>query len=296
MPSEFEYIDPFVYEIGWRDIINDVQISVTERVPDSVFTTVWESDDTLVFSSGESKLVVMEAQDPFLQAQPVTAADGDIVFTGPGTPSVALSRLSGTTTTATITAVSGAMTISYLRLRARSVPVARTVQVVQTDSTSILKHGNRTYPNDVPFIGQHDALAVALLLLSQYAQRRPTVSVPIVSANLPEHLQEVSRTISDMITVRNSSIGLDSDFYIENIQHALRRMVAVEDCPGPVHYTTFGCEQAGSLVSVNPFTFDKTGAGFDDGAFGSSVADDPTTIFIFDHPTQGKFDVGRFAT
>lgn len=290
------YIDPFVYQIGWRDIVNDVRISVTERSPDPGFTTVWESEDTISFVAGESKTVVMEAQNPFREAQPITAAAGDIVTTGAGTPQVLMSQLSGQSTTATIMAVGGSMTITYLRLRARSIGVSRTVQVLETDQTSIVKHGDRTYPDDVPFVSQQDALAVAQILLAQYAERRPTVSVRIVSDSLDSHLEEVTRKISDLVTVRNPDMGLDAGFYVENIAHTLARMRPVEDCPGPVHYATFGCEQAGAAASTNPFTFDKVGAGFDQGTFGPSVANDPTTLFIFDHATQGQFDVGRFAT
>lgn len=292
----FDYIEPFDYEIGWRDIVNDIRIAVPERVPDPGFSTVWESEGTISLAAGESITVVMEANEPFREAQPITAAAGDIVFMGPGTPSVVMSQTSGQTTSALITAVGGAVTITYLRLRARSVPVARTVQVVLSDSTSIGRHGNRTYPDDVPWVSQHDALAVAQILLSQYAERRPTVGVTLVSKDQPTHLQEVTRTISDRVTVINSVLGLNGDFYIETIQHRLARMVADTTCPGPVHYATFGCEQAGQVVSTNPFTFDKVGAGFDDGVFGFIVADDPASVFIFDHPTNGQFDLGRFGT
>lgn len=290
------YIDPFVYEIGWRDIVNDVRVDVTERVPDSMYSAVWESEDTITLTTGQSITIPITTQDPFIEAQDITAADGDIVFMGPGTPSVLLGFRSGQSTTIQITAVGGGITVTYLRLRARVIPVARQVQVVQTDSTSIQKHGDRTYPDDVPYVSREDALAVAQILLDQYAERRPTVSVRLVSESLGTHLQIVQRTISDRVRVRYPDISLDADFFIENIQHTLRRMVPVEECPGPVHYATFGCEQAGDVTAVNPFTFDKVGAGFDDGVFGNSVADDPTTIFIFDHPTQGQFDVGRFGT
>jgi hypothetical protein len=290
------YIDPFEYEIGWRDIVNDVRIDVTERSPDPSFSTVWESNDTIALTTGQSVTIPVTTQEPFVEAQDITAAAGDIIYTGPGTPSILLSERSGQSTSIRITAVGGNVTVTYLRLRARSVPVARTVQVIQTDSTSIVKHGDRTYPDDVPFVSREDALAVALVLLEQYAERRPTVSVRLVSNTLATHLQIVQRTISDLVTVRYPDISLNANFFIENIQHTLRRMATVQDCPGPVHYATFGCEQAGDVVVVNPFTFDKVGAGFDDGVFASSVADDPATIFIFDHATQGQFDVGVFGT
>ena len=46
----------------------------------------------------------------------------------------------------------------------------------------------------------------------------------------------------------------------------------------------------------NPFTFDEVGAGFDQGEFGGTAVDNPDTVFIFDHVTQGQFDTGVFAT
>lgn len=292
----FEYLEPFEYEIGWRDIVNDVQLPVEERVPDPGITTVWESQDTISLSIGEAVLVRIETSDPFLDGQPISTALGDLVYTGAGVPTISLSQTSGQSTTATITAVGGSVNITYLRLRARSLPVAKTILVAAADSTSITRHGDRTYQEDVPWAGQHDAFAVSQLLLAQYSERRPTVSVRLVSTDLAAHLDVVSRQISDMITIRNAELGLDADFFIENVQHTLARMVAEDSCPGPVHYATFGCEQSGIVVADNPFTFDVVGAGFDDGVFDPTAADNPASVFIFDHATQGQFDVGKFGT
>ena len=292
----FEYLEPFEYEIGWRDIVNDVQLPVEERVPDAGITTVWESNDTISLSIGEAVLVRIETSDPFLDGQPISTALGDLVYAGAGVPTISLSQTSGQSTTATITAVGGSVNITYLRLRARSLPVAKTILVAAADSTSIARHGDRTYQEDVPWAGQHDAFAVSQLLLAQYSERRPTVSVRLVSTDLAAHLDVVSRQISDMITIRNAELGLDADFFVENVQHTLARMVAEDSCPGPVHYATFGCEQSGIVVADNPFTFDVVGAGFDDGVFDPTAADNPASVFIFDHATQGQFDVGKFGT
>lgn len=290
------FIEPFEYEIGWRDIVNDVQLPVEERVPAPGITTVWESQDTINLSIGEAVLVRIETSDPFLDGQPISSALGDLVYTGAGVPTISLSQTSGQSTTATITAVGGSVNITYLRLRARSLPVSKTVLVAASDSTSIARHGDRTYPEDVPWANQHDAFAVSQLLLAQYSERRPTISVRIVSSDLAAHLQVVSRQISDMVTVLNGELGLGADFFIENVQHTLSRMVVDDSCPGPVHYAVFGCEQSGVVVADNPFTFDKTGAGFDDGEFSPTAADNPATVFIFDHAIQGQFDVGAFGT
>lgn len=291
----FDFISPFEYSHGWRDIVNDVVFAVEERHPDAVLSAVWESTATISLAIGQSVTVDVQTSDPFLDAQDID--DGtDIIYSGAGVPSVLLSRRSGQSTAITITAVGGSLTITYLRLRARSVPVVRTIQVAAADSTSITRHGQRTYPDEAPWAGQHDALAVAQLLLAAYSERRPTVSLRIVSSDLAHHLQVVGRQISDLITIRNGELGLYADFFIENVQHTLARMTEQDDCPGPVHYATFGCERSGVVVPDNPFTFDVAGSGFDDGVFDPTAADNPETVFIFDDATQGQFDFGRFGT
>jgi hypothetical protein len=291
----FDFIPPFEYSHGWRDIVNDVVFPVEERHPDATLTAVWESTATISLAIGQAVTVDVQASDPFLDAQDIE--DGtDIIYSGAGVPSTLLSRRSGQSAAITITAIGGSVTVTYLRLRARSVPIVRTVQVGATDSTSITRHGQRTYPDEAPWAGQHDALAVAQLLLAAYSERRPTVSLRIVSSDLAHHLQVVERQISDLITIRNGELGLYADFFIENISHTLARMVGEDECPGPVHYATFGCERSGVVVPDNPFTFDVAGAGFDDGVFDPTAADNPENVFIFDDPTQGQFDFGRFGT
>lgn len=291
----FDYLEPFGYEHGWRDIVNSTVFPVDERRPAAELSAVWESDTAIALALGESTTVKVQASQPFRDAQDLTDQT-DIVYTGTGTAVTLLSRRSGQSTSITITAAGGTVNVSHLQVRARSVPVARTVEVVSTDSTSIARHGERSYPDDVPWANQHDALAVATLLLAAYAERRPTVSVRLVSSDLAHHVEVVSRQISDRVTIRNSELGLSSDFFVETIGHTLARMVGADTCPGPVHYAVFGCERTGVVVPDNPFTFDVTGAGFDDGVFDPSGFDDPSTVFIFDHATQGQFGTGKFGT
>lgn len=291
----FSYLDGLGYEHGWRDIVNEVTFPTVERRPEAELSVVWESDTVISLSLGESTTVQVQASEPFRDAQDLL--DGtDIVYTGTGVPSVLLSRTSGQSVTITITAVGGTVNVSHLQLRARSVPAARTVEVSATDSTSVTRHGERSYPQDAPWVNRHDALAVANALLAAYAERRPTVELRIVSSDLAHHLQVVQRQISDLITIRSGELGLDADFHIETIGHTLARMVGEDTCPGPVHYATLGCERSGVVVPDNPFTFDKTGAGFDDGVFDPTGFDNPDTVFIFDDPVQGQFGTGQFGT
>ncbi|HSE08465.1 MAG TPA: hypothetical protein VLB29_07350 [Nocardioidaceae bacterium] len=289
------YIEPFEYSHGWRDIVNAITLPVDERRPDANLTAVWESTTAIALNLGESTTIQVQASEPFRDAQDLTD-QSDILYTGTGTAVTLLSRRSGQSTTISITAAGGTVNIFRLQLRARSVPVARTVEVSVTDSTSITRHGERSYPDDAPWANQHDALAVAQLLLAAYTERRPTVSLRIVSSDLPHHLEAVSRQISDLITIGNGELGLAGDFFIESVQHTLARMAGEDDCPGPVHYATFGCERSGTVVPDNPFTFDKAGAGFDDGVFDPSGFDNPHAVFIFDDPAQGQFGTGQFGT
>jgi len=294
------FIEPFGYSHGWRDIVNSASFDVEERRPDNARSVVWQSDDSISLAIGQSATVQAKASDPFMDALDLVLGT-DIVFTGPGTIVSTISRHSGQSTTITVLAVGGAVDISHLQLRARSVPVVRTVKVSADDATSIQRHGLRSYPDDVPWANQHDAYGIALLLLAHYAQRRPTVQLRIVSSDDEHMMQILTRTISDLISIAHAELGLSADFHIESIEHSIERMPgeeeAVSGCEIRVHHVTLGCERTGAMsVPANPFTFDVPGLGFDDGVFDPTAADNPDTVFIFDHPTQGAFDIGKFGT
>lgn len=290
------FIEPFGYAHGWRDIVNDVSFDVGERVPDDAWTAVWESDDTISLALGQSVQIQAKASEPFRDA--LDLVDGtDVVSSGAGVVVASISRRSGQSTTLTLTAVGGAVTITRVQVRARAVPTAREVKVAAADSVSIARHSMRSYPDDAPWAGQHDAFAITQLLLAHYAQRRPTVQLRLVSSDTDHLLQILTRTISDLITIRHGELGLDSDFHIESLQHSIARMPSSdEDCVQRVHYATLGCERTGLTVSPNPFTFDVAGLGFDDGTFDPTAADNPASIFVFDDPVRGRFGFGRFAT
>lgn len=291
------FIAPFDYAHGWRDIVNDVSFDIEERRPDTDRSVVWESTDTIALSLGQTVTVEAKASEPFRDA--ITPVAGtDLVYGGAGTPAASISRTSGQSTTISVTAVGGAVTITRMQLRARAVPTVRTVKMGASDSVSIQRHGQRSNPDDAPWANQHDALAVAQLLLAHYAQRRPTVGLRLVSSDEEHLLQILQRTISDMITISHGELGLSANFHVESIEHSITRMPADESsgCEQRIHYATLGCERTGLIVPANPFTFDVPGRGFDDGVFDPTAADDPANVFIFDHDTQGRFDYGRFAT
>jgi len=289
-----QYLEPFDYVHGLKDIANVISFDVEERRLAAGLEVVWESDATITLGLGESTQISVRTNDPFTEAADLRPGI-DVISSGTGALQMALSRRSGQSLVITLRAVGGAVTVTRLQLRARPLETVRVQRVAADDAVSIARHGRRSYPGDVGGAGFHDAYAITQLLLAHYAQRRPTVQLRIVSSDASHYEQVLRRTISDRVTVRNGELGLDADFFIERMEHQVRRQT-VDGCRRAVHYATFGLERASPGASNNPFTFDQTGSGFDQGVFDPTAADNPATIFIFDHPIQGRFDVGRFAT
>lgn len=288
----FDFTDPFTYSHGWRDIVNVVTFDVPERNPDAAFTAVWTSENTISLSTGEAVEINVTTSDPFKDA--ITPVSGtDFSVTGAGTVNVTLSRNSGASAKITLLAVGGAVSIAGLQLRARAIPVQRTRKVDRRDSGSITAHGERVYPDDAPWANVNDADAIASMILLHYSSRRPTVQIRLVTQDPAHFLQVLQRTVSDRIHITNDEMRLDDDFFVERVTHTITRIN--QTGKPPVHSVTLGCEKQLGAVA-NPFTFDKRGAGFDDGVFDPIQADSASTVFIFDHPTQGQFDTGLFGT
>jgi len=288
----YNFTAPFTYTHGARDIINSVTFEVSDRIEDADLTAVWTQDTQISLGNGESTTLEVSGNDPFLDA--VTPVSGtDFTVSGAGIVNVTLSRTSGQSTVITLLAVGGAVTISNLQLRARTITVQRTYKVSRTDADSITRHGEKAYPDTAPWANANDADAIAGMILLHYARRRPTVQLRVTTSDPAHFIQCITRTVSDRIHIVNGEMGIDDDFFVESVQHTIRRLN--QSGKPPVHAIVLGCER--DLVATsNPFTFDKRGAGFDQGVFDPVQADQADTVFIFDDPVQGMFDVGLFGT
>lgn len=282
---------PFTYENGWKNVVNTVSFTVSERAPDTVLSPVWTSDAAISLTTGQTVSITASGSDPFLDA--VTPVAGlDYTLTGSGTAQVTLSRTSGQSAVITILAVGSPITITGLQLRGRLVSTRNTVAVSQQDAGSVSAHGARAYNDTAPWAGANDALAVAEAILLHYAKRRPTVTLRVTAKDGAHLRQILQRTVSDRIHIVNGEMGLDDDFFIENVTHTIQRMNNANGQP-PVHAVTFGCEKE-VVVNANPFRFDVRGAGFDQGVFDQIGSSDPSTVFVFGDPSRGVFDVGTF--
>lgn len=286
------FTEPFEYAHGWRDIVNSVSFDVAERAVDPLLSAIWTSTDVYNLSNGESRVITISSSDPFVNAV-APVAGTDYTAAGVGVLQTSLSQTSGASTSITLLAVGGGVVVTGLQLRAQAIPVVRTTTVSQQDTGSISVHGEKDYPDSAPWAGVQDALAITSMILLHYAQRRPTVQLRIVAQDGEHYFQILERVISDRIHITNGEMGLDDDFFIENISHQIDRMNA----PGrpPVHAVIFGCEKE-IFVSSNPFRFDVRGSGFDQGVFDPIGSDSPDTVFIFDDPDSGMFDIGLFGT
>lgn len=287
----FDFTPPFAYENGWRDIVNSVSFEVGQRAPSPDITAVWTSDSSLSLSDGQTIALGVSASDPFINA--ITPVQDTDYFMTTGVVNITLSKTSGASTTLYITATGGPATLSGLQLRAQAIPVMTTVKASQKDPGSITRHGEQSYPEQVPWANYQDAYAITSMILLQYSERRPTVQLRIVSKNPAHYIQVLSRDISDRIHITNDEVSVNDDFFVERLSHQISR----ENQAGqaPVHSLVMGCEK--QLVrTTNPFTFDKRGAGFDEGVFEFISPDSPDTVFIFDDVDQGVFDAGIFGT
>lgn len=286
-PGDPSMSEPFLYHDGWRDIINVVDLDVPVRQPSGTLAVVWSSDGQRALSDGETISVSATSSTPFLSA--VAPEIGTDVVVVSGAVTAQLLHTSGASTTVLITATGGPAVVSRVQVRGYPLVTQTTVQVRAEDTASIDEYGRRALPSGrrPVWAGVHDAAAIAAIILSQRAQRLPTVTVTMQGKSDDQLLHQLSRILSDRVRIIEPELGLDADFYVELIAHDLRG--------GPLLATKFGAEMVPATVA-DPFTFDVSGRGFDDGRFGDTGRDDPESVFVFDHPVQGQFDVGLFGT
>ena len=244
---------PLVYDHGWRDVINSVTFVVEDRNPSLERANVWTDDHTYSIADDETVEIAAQTNEPFTDAALPTYTLLS------GTVSVDMTRLSGQSTIIRITASGGPAVITDLTFRARPVVVERRVRIHMEDVASVTKYGERTYPTNPKWLNINDALAVAQAIVAQRSERLPIISMRLLSGNDTRLTQQLSRDLSDRVTIVESDLGLNDDFFIERIRHRINEA-------GKLHETVFGCEKVQTQIG-NVFRFDVAGHGFDDGVF-----------------------------
>lgn len=276
---------PVTYDHGWAEIVNTATVPAAVRTIASQPTVIWSQPGLLNIADGET-IQITAGGSPFVSAiTPVAGTDYTLVA---GAVSIVLSQTSGASTTLSLTAT-GATTISDLQLRAYAIQSVE-VNVSVSEPVSIGKYGPRSLPADrLPvWCNVYDVEAILELHIGKRSERLPTVSVTMRGAGNSTRLNQcLTRNLSDRVHITETHTGLDSDCYLEQIQHTIGQ-------GGYEHVTVFGAEKIPATVS-NVFQFNTAGHGFDQGLFGMVGQDIAATMFRFDTGGQG-FDQGLFST
>jgi hypothetical protein len=233
-------------DYGWRNIVNSVTFAVPERKSVQQ-TTVWEADELTVIPASTLREITVSTTDPFYEASiPVEGTDFTVLSGGLST--VSLSRTSGASTTIQIIAGGSGAVLEGLRLRANSVVVVRTLQITASDSTSISVYDEQPWPNEAPWVSKYDAQAIASNIVALRKNPLIQLSVPLANSNDFAATQQLTRKLSDRVTITDTATGITGDFYIERIEHTIRGVKGA-----PIVGTVFGCEAVPAGLPSNPF-------------------------------------------
>ncbi len=292
--DEPNFSGPITYDIGWKDIINQVKVEIEERGAEQL-DSVWEQAELVSILPGETYTLNVKTSNPFFGAILPSVANKDIELkTGSGDlASVNMSRDNGASTTITLTAGATAVTVGKVNLRAFSVPILRTRKVIQEDSESVILYGPQTASNNFGSVGYNDMDMIAQVLLGQRAERLPVVNIKLNNGHPIRISHILNRQLSDRIHLYEMlQTFMDDDYFIEVLEHEISNT-------GNTHVLSIGCEKARDQLVVDEeaegppiFTFDVTGQGFDDGYFspegtGFTLAN---SLFILDQSVLGVTD------
>jgi hypothetical protein len=275
------------YDIGFKEIVNSVEVAVEEREPVHQ-EVVWEEEGLINLAAREIRVVRVQADNHFTNAitpvqgaritdpayEKIFPARHDMIVRS-GEVAVSLSRTSGQSTEIRLEAGPTAAVIEGMRLRATPVPVVRTVQIRAEDEQSVAAHGRRSYDGDMALAGVHDVASIAQLILGQRSQRLPVMTITVVGAGHTERLAQIlRRDLSDRVHLVDDETFTDHDYFVERISHDIGDV-------GYDHQAVFGMERVREQHEA-VFTFDDPDRGFDDGVFGASGLDNPDTLFTLD--------------
>lgn len=273
-----------VYGHGVKEIINSLTFEVPVRAPSAQLEDVWTMSGTKVVPDGATVPVIVSATDPFRGAV-APVAGVDIVSTG-GAVTATLTQTSGQSTTILLKSTGGTSTITSLKLRAYPVSVRTTELVKAEDPTSQSRYGIRTWPSlrEPAWASLPDAQAIADLILAQRAQRIPTVRIEVANRSDAAVTQQLTRNLSDRIRLTIPTADLDSEFFIERIEHTI-------DEGGRVFTTALFLERV-PTTAANWLVLDSSTQGrLNSATLGGVGLSSSTTAFRLGDPLRGLLNV-----
>lgn len=297
--NEFDepaFSGPITYDIGWKDIINRVEVEIEERIPEP-FGEVYTSNDPIEIPAGETYTHRFKTSNPFYGAVTPSVADETIELGGgSGQPSsVNLSVDAGQSGAITITAGASVVRIKKITLNAFQVTAPKTRKSFNEDTTSIETYGPQSTTSEFPWANLNDMDSIAQVILGQRSDRLPVVYIKLNNGHPIRISNMLKRQLSDRVhLVEYLQTFMNDDYFIEVIEHNI-------EAGGRKHTVTLGCEKAREQSVIeqdeNPlpvFTFDVAGQGFDDGYFveggeGFTLTDN---LFILDESLLDQDGLG----
>jgi hypothetical protein len=163
----------------------------------------------------------------------------DYVISAGAIASKTLDRTSGVTALLTITAGGAGVTLTGLRVRGQLISVARTHEEMypaNVEAQILAGADIKIYRPDVlSGVSRATAATIAQLYVSYYSEPRPTINITIVNSIYSVGIDaELRQEISNRITAQVEHLGLDADFYVEQITQSI---------VGTRFITTLGCEK-----------------------------------------------------
>jgi hypothetical protein len=274
--NEPMFSEPAEFDHGWKEIVNVVSFEVPVRAPGGTLEVVWSAPSRITLAAGETLNVTAKGSTPFFGALTPVA---DVDYTASGTVTVSMERTSGESTVVALTAPSGVAYVEGLQVRGYLLPEVTKVVVSGVDA-STAKYGRRTSVNlKAPkWAGIYDTQAIVALILSQRAERTPTIKVTMVGDGGARQLQQLTRDLSDRIRLVGYDMGYDENCFIEQISHSVTQ-------GGADHRTTFGLEEA-PAQTTGAFILGTSLLGT--GVLGRRGFADPDRIFTLGSATNGQ--------
>jgi len=212
---------PFASDPGDRDVFNVADITVNRRSLASL-AVVWSLGESLTLSVGQSRSFTVTASGGPMYGAIAPALTTDYTVSG-GTVSTALDRTSGGVVTLTVTALTGAPTVTGLQMRAQVAALDGSTAIPsQIDaSASIAEFGRIPWSQPIRAeISAQDAQDMADAIVGWHKDGRPGVTFGVMASAAEARLEAVlDREIGHRITVVEAINGVSSDFYVESVAH-----------------------------------------------------------------------------
>lgn len=265
---------PMGYDIGWKDVVNRVEYTADIRMPVGVQSTAWSAPGIHTIPAGGALILRGDTNSSYHHDGLIYLTEGVDYQVVSGEVDAAFAQIRGDTITVSLTA-SVATIVNDLTVSAYALQTLTTVRVEAEDATSIDQYGPRALRDGRSPVhaSPEDQKALAEVILGTRAERRPTVSVTLRGGNNIRLTQQLTRALSDRVTIIDAETGLDGDFHVEQIAHHY---------DGQILVTTFGCEKA-PQVAADVLILDDAVAGLlDTGTLATSGLSDPDTVLILD--------------